>query len=55
MNDSLQGQWDSSGGKGSPAPSNRPGTPGGKYRCTVEYGTMKYTVTGNTLITKSIH
>eukprot|EP00105_Crassostrea_gigas_P034204 XP_019918352.1 PREDICTED: protein polybromo-1-like isoform X16 [Crassostrea gigas] len=29
MNDSLQGQWDSSGGKGSPAPSNRPGTPGG--------------------------
>lgn len=37
MNESLQGQWDSSGGKGSPAPPNRPGTPGGKYRCTVKY------------------
>ncbi|XP_062616162.1 protein polybromo-1-like [Saccostrea cucullata] len=32
LNDSLQGQgqsvWDITGGKGSPAPSNRPGTPG---------------------------
>lgn len=37
MNDSLQGQWDSSGGKGSPAPPNRPGTPGGKHRYTVKH------------------
>ncbi|XP_078341267.1 protein polybromo-1-like isoform X4 [Crassostrea virginica] len=36
MNDSLQGQWgDGTGGKGSPTPQNRPGTPGsiqGQYQ-----------------------
>lgn len=32
MNDSLQGQWgDGTGGKGSPTPQNRPGTPGSEY------------------------
>lgn len=47
MNDFLQGQWDSFGGKGFFVFFNRLGIFGGKYRCIVEYGIIKYIVIEN--------